>query len=104
MITVTWNDGVAPATSFTISDEVAGSLDQFRQTITSLQGGVYAPTYATVQAMIVGIFVESIVMPALTRFPTASIQTAQANLAAAQTALAAAQAAALPGLSGGGNG
>lgn len=96
-ITVTWNDGVDPQTSFTMPDDVVASLDSFRQTIMSFSNGEMSVTYPTVQAMIVGVFVQTVVLPALNRFPTASIQTAQANVASAQTALAAAQVAVLPG-------
>lgn len=99
--TITWNDGVNPATVLTIPDDVLASLEQFRATITTFQNGAIVPTYATVQAMIVGLFTKQVVQPALTAFPTAAIQTAQANLAAAQTALSAAQMAALPGVDGG---
>ena len=97
-LTVTWDDGVGQATSFEVPDDVLQSLDQFRRTITSFQPPAgYVPMYADVKAMIVGIFVQSVVMPALAQFPTAAIGTALANLEAAKQALAAAQAGVLPG-------
>ena len=100
-ITVTWDDGVDAPTTFTMPDDVIASIESFRQTITG--SGSLTPTYPTVQALIVGMMVQNVVLPALRNFPTASIQAAQANLASAQAAFIAAQAAAIPGF-GGGNG
>ena len=79
-ITITWNDGVAAATTFVMPDDVVASLDQFRQTVTQFDAATQALVviYPTVQAMIVGLFVKSIVMPALARFPTAAIAAATA--------------------------
>lgn len=95
-LTVTWNDGVNPPTQFVVTDDVMASLDSFRKTITTFQNGAFVPTYPAVVNMVVGVFVQNLVMPALAQFPTAAIQTALANVASAQAALAAAQAAVLP--------
>ena len=99
-ITVTWDDGVSPATQFTVPADVLASIDQFRATVMSISGGQMMPTYATVKDMIIGFFITGIVMPALERFPTAGIEAAQANVVAAQLALMMAKAAAIPGFEG----
>lgn len=95
--TVTWNDGVNPAISVVMPDDLVSSLDQFRQTITTFSNGEMSVTYPTVPAMAAGVFTQMIILPALDRFPTAAVQTAKANVESAQTALAAAQVAVLPG-------
>jgi hypothetical protein len=94
-VTVTWSDGQGAPTTYAVSDEVMTSLEQFRQSITRFEGGQMVVTYPTVKDMIVGVFVERVVLPAVTNFPPASVVSAQANLAAAQAALVAAQAAAV---------
>jgi hypothetical protein len=96
--TVTWDDGNGTPATFTVPDDVFGSLDNFRQTLQSFDPASHrmVVNYATVKDMIVGIVVQSIVIPALRLFPTANLQVAQANLEAAQQALTQAQAAVLP--------
>jgi len=96
--TITWNDGVTTPTVLTLSDEVVASLESFRNTMTSMQNGLLTPIYPSVQVMVVGVFTQSLVLPALAQFPPPSIQTAQAAVETAQSALAVAQAAAVPGL------
>jgi hypothetical protein len=95
-VTITWNDGVNPATQFTVSDDVVTALDSFRQTITVLSGTPIVPMYPTVVDMVMGVFIKNLVIPAITQFPPTTIETALTNLASAQSALAAAQAAVLP--------
>ena len=96
--TVTWNDGVNTPTVFTIPDDVMAALEQFRQTVVSVQNnGQMAPTYTTVQKMLVGFYVNTVVQPALSRFPTTAIQSAQAGVATAQANLLQVQLAAIPG-------
>lgn len=96
-ITITWNDGVNPADSFTITDDMAASLEQFRQSITTFQGGAMVPTYASVRELFVGVYMQSMVNPALRAFPTPAVLLAQQTVKTAQVKLAAAQLAAVPG-------
>jgi len=99
-ITVTWDDGVSAPTAFAVPDDVMASLDQYRAMVTVFTGTEFVAKYATVKDMIVGVFVETVVLPALAQFPTTSIQEALANVASAKAALAQAQASALPGFVG----
>ena len=95
-ITITWNDGVNPATRFTITDDMALSLEQFRKTVITFQDGPMVPTYASIQEMFVGVYMLNMVIPALNLFPTAAVLVAQQAVATAQASLAAAQASAIP--------
>ena len=95
-ITITWNDGVNPASGFTITDDMALSLEKFRQTVTTFQNGAMVPTYASVQEMFVGVYMLNMVNPALNLFPTAAVLVAQQAVATAQANLMAAQAGAIP--------
>jgi hypothetical protein len=95
-ITITWNDGVNPATGFTITDDMALSLEKFRQTLMTIQSGAMVPVYASVQEMFVGVYMLYMVSPALNLFPTASVLSAQQAVATAQANLAVAQASAIP--------
>lgn len=96
-ITVTWDDHESAPTSFTVPEDVLASLERFRLALREIRGNDWAVVYPTVKDMIVGVFVKSLVMPAIQQFPPASIAAAQANLAAAQAALVVAQVAAIPG-------
>jgi hypothetical protein len=78
-ITITWNDGINPLTTYTVPDDVISSLDQYRQRI--------MPVQTSVQAMVVAIFMQNIVNPALNLYPTPAIQTAQQTVQTAQAAL-----------------
>jgi hypothetical protein len=87
-VTVTWNDGVATPTTFTLSNDVLTSLDLFR--LDTL------PLYASVQDLITAVINQYAVTPALSRFPTSAMLTAKAAEEAARLALAAAGAAETP--------
>jgi hypothetical protein len=95
-ITITWNDGVSPATGFTITDAMASSLEQFRQTLMTIQNGAMVPMYASIQELFVGVYMLNMVSPALNLFPTAAVLVAQQAVATAQANLMTAQAAAIP--------
>ena len=95
-ITITWNDGVNPASGFTITDDMALSLEKFRQTLMTIQCGAMVTTYASIQELFVGIYMLNMVNPALNLFPTPTVLVAQQAVATAQANLAAAQASAIP--------
>jgi hypothetical protein len=99
-IKITWDDGVAKPTVFNMPDEVVNSVEQYRLTLTQLNPDTMRmdPIYPTVQALIVGVFMQQVVMQALSRFPTAAVATAKAARDKADEDLMAAQAAAVPGL------
>jgi hypothetical protein len=98
-VTVIWKDGVNPDSQFTISDEVLSSLDSWRATMKQLQNGELVDVYPNVQALVVGIFFQAMVQPALAMFPTPTVQAAQAAVASAQQALAVAQQNVIPDFS-----
>lgn len=95
-ITILWQEAGSPDVALTLPDAVVSSLDKFRQTITKFDGTGMIPTYPTVRDMFVGVFLQTVMMPALTQFPTLDIQAAQLQVSTAQGALAAVQAATVP--------
>ena len=95
-ITITWNDGVNPVEGFTITNEMAASLENFRQSVTTFIGGAMVPTYTSIQELFVGVYMQNMVIPALAAFPTPTVLAAQQAVATAQTNLLAAQAGVIP--------
>ena len=103
-VTVTWQQDSSAPSTFTLAADLLASLDSYRQTLRAIQpvtagngtvSNQFLPLYPDVLSMIVGIFTELVVNPALAKFPTPAMQTALSNLATAQAAVAAAGAAAL---------
>lgn len=102
MIKVTWDDGTTPV-QFQISDDMLASFEKYRQTFaapTLLPNGqwVNQVKYPTVKDMIIGVFIEHLVNPAMALFPTTDVATAMEQAQAAQAALDAAKAAVAAGI------
>ena|ERR1035437_3267892 len=113
MITVTWNDGLTDPEVFNVPDPVASSLDQFRLRQTRITevpvvdpapGAattefLAVPIYPSIKDMLIGLFMQSLVQPAIAMFPPPEIVALRQQAEVAQQALAAAQAASFPGFS-----
>ena len=90
-ILIDWNDGTNPASTFTIPDDAMASLELYRQSWTVPNPpGPPVPKYASLKDMLVGVYKETVMIPALTAYPTPSIQPAMAGVTTAQSVLVAA--------------
>ena len=102
MITLTYNDGIAPPTTYQVGAAVQAALAVLLPTLVTAQpivtnGKVTSysnvPTYASVQALLMGMLAQYAFLPALTLTKTAGTAAlfvvAASAAAAAEAALAA---------------
>ena len=91
MVTITWQEGDKAPETFTISDAVLDSLEQFLKSSQMNKGA--GPIHSTVKDMLFTSMTEIIIKPALHVFPTPEIADLKTRAEAAQKALADAHAA-----------
>ena len=88
---ITWAETGKPPIQFTINDEAFSSLDQYRLTQTrpsdTMANATEVPLYPDVLSMILTVFSNVLIVPALKRFPTSNIRDAAEAAASAIAAL-----------------